>query len=99
MMTRGGEGGKKCPKFDDVICERPLMKLRITSKLQNHRLQHGRNHDYSCLAAKLLSLRFVIVVFSPRPIEATKSEAEVPRQLQFKSLSPKVHNTVMVFID
>ena len=28
MMTnddeRGGEGGKKCPKFDDVICERPL---------------------------------------------------------------------------
>ena len=19
-----GEGGKKCPKFDDVICERPL---------------------------------------------------------------------------
>ena len=27
MMTnddeRGG-GGKKCPKFDDVICERPL---------------------------------------------------------------------------
>ena len=22
---RGG-GGKKCPKFDDVICERPLMK-------------------------------------------------------------------------
>ena len=25
MMTRGGEGGKKCRKFDDVICERPLM--------------------------------------------------------------------------
>ena len=25
MMTRGGEGGKKCPKFDDVICERPLI--------------------------------------------------------------------------
>ena len=24
MMTRGGEGGKKCQKFDDVICERPL---------------------------------------------------------------------------
>ena len=24
MMTRGGEGGKKCRKFDDVICERPL---------------------------------------------------------------------------
>ena len=28
MMTnddeRGG-GGKKCPKFDDVICERPLI--------------------------------------------------------------------------
>ena len=20
-----GEGGKKCPKFDDVICERPLI--------------------------------------------------------------------------
>ena len=33
MMTnddeRGG-GGKKCPKFDDVICERPLtIKLTI----------------------------------------------------------------------
>ena len=27
MMTRGGEGGKKCPKFDDVICERPPMVL------------------------------------------------------------------------
>ena len=26
MMTRGGEGGKKCRKFDDVICERPLIK-------------------------------------------------------------------------
>ena len=28
MMTNDderGEGGKKCPKFDDVICERPLM--------------------------------------------------------------------------
>ena len=25
MMTRGGEGGKKCRKFDDVICERPLI--------------------------------------------------------------------------
>ena len=24
MMMRGGEGGKKCRKFDDVICERPL---------------------------------------------------------------------------
>ena len=27
MMTRGGEGGKKCPKFDDVICERPLIQI------------------------------------------------------------------------
>ena len=27
MMTRGGEGGKKCRKFDDVICERPLSRL------------------------------------------------------------------------
>ena len=28
MMTNDderGEGGKKCPKFDDVICERPLI--------------------------------------------------------------------------
>ena len=30
MMTNdderggGGEGGKKCPKFDDVICEQPF---------------------------------------------------------------------------
>ena len=32
MMTnddeRGG-GGKKCPKFDDVICERPLIKYQL----------------------------------------------------------------------
>ena len=28
MMTRGGEGGKKCPKFDDVICERPLTLIK-----------------------------------------------------------------------
>ena len=28
-MTRGGEGGKKCPKFDDVICERPLISARV----------------------------------------------------------------------
>ena len=27
MMTRGGEGGKKCRKFDDVICERPLTEI------------------------------------------------------------------------
>ena len=34
MMTNDderGEGGKKCPKFDDVICERPL---RSCSKLE-----------------------------------------------------------------
>ena len=29
MMTRGGEGGKKCRKFDDVICERPLTKNEL----------------------------------------------------------------------
>ena len=32
MMTnddeRGG-GGKKCPKFDDVICERPLIVASV----------------------------------------------------------------------
>ena len=32
MMTRGGEGGKKCPKFDDVMCERPLIKPRVAFK-------------------------------------------------------------------
>ena len=26
----GGRGGKKCPKFDDVICERPLRVVTIT---------------------------------------------------------------------
>ena len=29
MMTRGGEGGKKCRKFDDVICERPLTNSEL----------------------------------------------------------------------
>ena len=29
MMTRGGEGGKKCRKFDDVICERPLSTVNL----------------------------------------------------------------------
>ena len=24
---RGGEGGKKCRKYDDVICERPLLNI------------------------------------------------------------------------
>ena len=24
-----GEGGKKCPKFDDVICERPQKSANI----------------------------------------------------------------------
>ena len=31
MMTNDderGEGGEKCPKFDDVICERPLTGRR-----------------------------------------------------------------------
>ena len=31
MMTNDderGEGGKKCPKFDDVICERPLSDFK-----------------------------------------------------------------------
>ena len=26
LMTRGGEGGKKCQKIDDVICEWPHLK-------------------------------------------------------------------------
>ena len=34
MMTRGGEGGKKCRKFDDVICERPLIQV------------HKKTHNY-----------------------------------------------------
>ena len=32
MMTNDderGEGGKKCPKFDDVICERPRGKFSL----------------------------------------------------------------------
>ena len=32
MMTNDderGEGVKKCPKFDDVICERPLNIIEI----------------------------------------------------------------------
>ena len=30
MMTRGGEGGKKCQKFDDVIlCEQPLTNVHL----------------------------------------------------------------------
>ena len=35
MMTNDderGEGGKKCPKFDDVICERPLSDKSCGSK-------------------------------------------------------------------
>ena len=36
MMTRGGEGGKKCPKFDDVICERPHMVYDV---LTQHRIR------------------------------------------------------------
>ena len=27
-----GEGGKKCRKFDDVICERPLRVRQVVSK-------------------------------------------------------------------
>ena len=34
MMTRGGEGGKKCRKFDDVICERPLSNSCAVSCLK-----------------------------------------------------------------
>ena len=36
MMTNDverGEGGKKCPKFDDVICERPLKPPQINIDL------------------------------------------------------------------
>ena len=36
MMTNDderGEGGKKCPKFDDVICERPLIEGVIFNNL------------------------------------------------------------------
>ena len=34
MMTRGGEGGKKCRKFDDVICERPLRDFNDNSLIK-----------------------------------------------------------------
>ena len=30
-MTRGGEGGKKCPNLDDVICERPLTETCVVA--------------------------------------------------------------------
>ena len=36
MMTNDderGEGGKKCSKFDDVICERPLSSHNLGSLL------------------------------------------------------------------
>ena len=40
MMTnddeRGEGGGKKCPKFDDVICERPLIDNRPDRKFTEH---------------------------------------------------------------
>ena len=40
MMTnddeRGG-GGKKCPKFDDVICERPLSDCKKKVKVDKVR--------------------------------------------------------------
>ena len=35
---RGGEGGKKCRKFDDVICERPL-SISATKSVSNKVLQ------------------------------------------------------------
>ena len=37
MMTRGGEGGKKYRKFDDVICERPL-KIPVIRILHDNML-------------------------------------------------------------
>ena len=44
MMTRGGEGGKKCRKFDDVICERPLSLM--AEKLKSTKCKHTRKSKY-----------------------------------------------------
>ena len=40
-----GEGGKKCPKFDDVICERPHMseKTELFTK-PAHQLHDDFSH-------------------------------------------------------
>ena len=32
-----GEGGKKCRKFDDVICERPLIGHNYVEQDQNEK--------------------------------------------------------------
>ena len=42
MMTRGGEGGKKCRKFDDVICERPLINLLYVLNLIFNKLENSK---------------------------------------------------------
>ena len=31
MMTRGGEWGKKCQKFDDVICEQSKLSFNVVT--------------------------------------------------------------------
>ena len=39
MMTNDderGEGGRKCPEFDDVICERPLTMVTIFNCLYSY---------------------------------------------------------------
>ena len=56
MMTNDderGEGGKKCPKFDDVICERPHIRIKTCAISVNRRLG---NHVISYKSKKLIYL-------------------------------------------
>ena len=46
-----GEGGKKCPKFDDVICERPLRDHLIVGVIITGVAVCGRG-AHSCLLKK-----------------------------------------------
>ena len=58
MMTRGGEGGKKCPKFDDVICERPL-KSKFKSHETKALLYVHRNTRFVLNLQKSLHFRII----------------------------------------
>ena len=53
LMTNNderGEGGKKCRKFDDVICERPLRRLSFQLK---GRLSRPTTKSYSLFLSRL----------------------------------------------
>ena len=97
-MTRGGEGGKKCPKVDDVICERPLImsfnalrphafiSLSIPAMYISHEIEKKRKYNSRVLNVEKAA--FTPLVFSTTGGMGKKQYFSTRKQLKKSATQP-----------